>query len=57
MHMDLEGLQGDLRRLTEIVGGWDASKEIDALERDLVLEKLRGLYEAVRFGGCLSGVF
>lgn len=48
--MDLERLQGDLRRLTEIVGGWDASKEIDALERDLVLEKLRGLYEAVRFG-------
>ena len=50
MHMDLDRLQSDLRRLAEIVGSWDASKEIDALERDLVLEKLRGLYETVRFG-------
>lgn len=49
MHMDLDRLQSDLRRLAEIVGSWDASKEIDALERDLVLEKLRGLYETVRF--------
>ncbi|HJC26893.1 MAG TPA: hypothetical protein H9760_04585 [Candidatus Alistipes stercoravium] len=48
--MDLDRLQSDLRRLAEIVGSWDASKEIDALERDLVLEKLRGLYETVRFG-------
>lgn len=48
--MDLDRLQSDLQRLAEIVGGWDASKEIDALERDLVLEKLRGLYETVRFG-------
>ena len=39
MHMDLDRLQSDLRRLAEIVGSWDASKEIDALERDLVLEK------------------
>ena len=50
MHMDLDRLQSDLRRLAEIVGSWDASKEIDALERDLVLEKLRGLYGTVRFG-------
>lgn len=50
MHMDLDRLQSDLRRLAEIVGSWDASKEIDALERDLMLEKLRGLYETVRFG-------
>lgn len=48
--MDLDRLQSDLQRLAEIVGGWDASKEIDALERDLVLEKLRNLYETVRFG-------
>ena len=40
-----------LQRLSEIVGGRNAPEEISALERDLALEKLRGLYDAVRFGG------
>lgn len=50
MSMDLDRLQSDLQCLAEIVGGWDATKEINTLERDLVLEKLRSLYERVRFG-------
>ncbi len=49
--MDLIRLRSELQRLSEIVGGWNAPEEISALERDLVLEKLRGLYDAVRFGG------
>lgn len=48
--MDLIRLRSELQRLSEIVGGWNAPEEISALERDLVLEKLRGLYDAVRFG-------
>lgn len=49
--MDLIRLRSELQRLSEIVGGWNAPEEISVLERDLVLEKLRGLYDAVRFGG------
>ena len=49
--MDLIRLRSELQRLSEIVGSWNAPEEISALERDLVLEKLRGLYDAVRFGG------
>ena len=49
--MDLIRLRSELQRLSEIGGGWNAPEEISALERDLVREKLRGLYDAVRFGG------
>lgn len=36
--------------LSELIAGWDASRAIPSLERDLALEKLRALYEALRFG-------
>lgn len=39
-----------MRKLSEIVEGWNATQEIGSLERDLALDKLRTLYEAVRFG-------
>ena len=48
--MDLKYVRSELRKLSEIVEGWNATQEIGSLERDLVLDKLRTLYEAVRFG-------
>ncbi len=47
--MDVKTIQGELLKLTKIVGDWHASKQISALDRDLVLEKLRVLYDVVRF--------
>lgn len=47
--MDLKTIRAELRKLTAIVDGWVPSGEIPALERDLALEKLRTLYDAVRF--------
>ena len=47
--MDLKTIRTELRKLTAIVDGWEPSGEIPALERDLALEKLRTLYDAVRF--------
>ena len=47
--MDLKTIRAELRKLTAIVDGWEPSGEIPALERDLALEKLRTLYDAVRF--------
>ena len=47
--MDLKYVRSELRKLSEIVEGWNANQEIGSLERDLVLDKLRTLYEAVRF--------
>ena len=47
--MDWNTIQEELRRLATLVDGWAQSHEIPAVERDLALEKLRSLYEAVRF--------
>lgn len=52
--MDLKTIRTELRKLTAIVDGWEPSGEIPALERDLALQKLRMLYDAVRFPGMES---
>ena len=48
--MDLKYVRSELQKLSDIIEGWNTLQEASALERDLVLEKLRTLYEAVRFG-------
>ena len=52
--MDLKTIRTELRKLTAFVDGWEPSGEIPALERDLALQKLRTLYDAVRFPGMES---
>ena len=47
--MELKYLRTELHRLTALVEGWTGTDEIPALERDLALEKLRSLYEMLRF--------
>lgn len=44
-------MQADLQRLGALIEGWSQADEIPAVERDLALEKLRNLYEAIRFAG------
>ena len=48
--MDLKYVRSELQKLSDIIEGWNTLQEASALERDLVLEKLRTLYDAVRFG-------
>lgn len=43
-------MRSELQKLSEIIDNWDTPQETATLERDLVLEKLRKLYDAVRFG-------
>ena len=52
--MDLKTIQGELRQLSALVEGWAQTDGIPALERDLALEKLRSLYDKVRFGAVES---
>ncbi len=47
--MDLKKIRETLARLTEVVDGWKEDETIGSLERDWTLEKLRSLYEAIRF--------
>ncbi len=48
--MDLNVIRSELRLLSELADGWAASGNIASLERDMMLGKLRSLYELVRFG-------
>lgn len=48
--MDLKTLRVELQKLAALAEGWDASREIADIERDIALGKLRELYDAVRFG-------
>lgn len=52
--MDLNYVYTELQRLTTLVEGWKTAAEVNALERDLVLARLRDLYEAVRFEGSVA---
>lgn len=46
--MDWKAIREELSRLTALVDGWCDGK-VSALERDLALEKLRMVYETIRF--------
>lgn len=47
--LDLKDIRSEVSRLTELIEGWEAVGVVPPIERDLVLDKLKGLYEAVRF--------
>lgn len=47
--MEVKKIQEELARLSGLVDGWETSQDIPAIERDLVLDKLRSLYEMIRF--------
>ena len=47
--MDLQTIRDEIRRLSVLVEGWLHTEEIPIVERDLALEKLRRLYETLRF--------
>ena len=47
--MEVKKIQEELARLSGLVEGWETSQDIPAIERDLVLDKLRSLYEMIRF--------
>lgn len=49
MDMDLKTLRNEIRNLSELVDGWNAPDEVPGIERDLALEKLRKLYDSLRF--------
>ena len=44
-------MQTDLQRLAALIDGWSQTDQIPDVERDLALQKLRDLYEAIRFAG------
>ena len=45
--MEVNKIQEELARLIELVDGWAGSHDVPGIERDLVLDKLKKLYEAI----------
>lgn len=54
--MELKSLQSELQRLSALVDGWTDAEEIPALERDLALDKMRKLYDMLRFDSPAAAV-
>lgn len=53
--MEVNKIQEELARLIELVDGWAGSHDVPSIERDLVLDKLKKLYEAIRFANFDEG--
>lgn len=53
--MEVNKIQEELARLIELVDGWAGSLDVPGIERDLVLDKLKKLYEAIRFANFDEG--
>ena len=47
--MELKDILRELERLTSLVKSWEQESEIPVIERDMVLEKMRSLYEQIRY--------
>lgn len=55
--MEVKKIQEELARLVELIDGWASSHDISGIEKDVVLDKLKTLYEAVRFIRCDEPAF
>ena len=53
--MEVNKIQEELARLIELVDGWAGSHDVPGIERDLVLDKLKKLYEAIQFANFDEG--
>ena len=47
--MNLENVREELERLLALVQGWITAGEIPSIERDLALDKIKSLYDELRF--------
>ena len=47
--MNIKHLKEELERLSIIINGWDDDKDVDALEQDMALDRLKNLYSEIRF--------
>lgn len=48
--MNTKLIKSEIEKLARIAASWNDSQDIDAIERDLALDKVKRLYELLRFG-------
>ena len=47
--MNIKHLKEELERLNLIIANWDDNQEVDAIEQDMALDRLKNLYSEIRF--------
>lgn len=47
--MNIELIKSEIAKLSQLVASWEGEAEISSIERDLALDKLKDLYDLVRF--------
>ena len=48
--MNIEFIKSEFEKLSLILRTWDEGEGISAIERDIALDKLKNIYDTVRFG-------
>lgn len=48
--MNIELIKSELEKLTLMLSSWQSEEEVSAIERDIALDKLKHIYDMIRFG-------
>ncbi len=52
--MNTKLIKAELEKLSLMLSSWDKSEQISTIERDIVLDKLKNIYDAIRFDTALE---
>ena len=47
--MNIKLIKAEIEKLSLMLSAWEQSEQVSAIERDIVLDKLKNIYDAVRF--------
>lgn len=48
-NMNIKLIKAEIEKLSLMLSAWEQSEQVSAIERDIVLDKLKNIYDAVRF--------
>ncbi len=52
--MNIKLIKAELEKLSLMLSSWEQSEQVSAIERDIVLDKLKSIYDAVRFDAAIE---
>lgn len=52
--MNIKLIKAELEKLSLMLSSWEQSEQVSAIERDIVLDKLKNIYDAVRFDAAIE---
>lgn len=54
--MDIKLIKAEIEKLSLMLSSWDSEQEVSAIERDIALDKLKTIYDLVRFDSASAPV-